>query len=411
MSVTFSDIEAARTTLRGIINKTPIVSDEKLSDAIGASAFLKAECLQRAGSFKIRGAYNTISQLSDEERSRGVTAGSAGNHAQGVAMAARLYNTKAVIVVPEFAPLTKILATRAQGAEVIRHGDTFDAAVAYSQQLQKEHGYTYVHAFDDERVIAGQGTIGIEIVEDLPAASVVVVPIGGGGVVSGTAIAIKHLLPNARVIGVQAANVASINRSLKEGEPLEPIAYSPTIADGIAVKRPGKLTLPIIREFVDEVVEVTEDEIARGIYHCVTNDHLVVEGAGAAGVAALLAGKIKVSPEDVVCAVLCGGNIDGPLLSRIIEQVLVREGRYVILKLLVNDRPGGLAALLNNVADAGANVVEVQHQRAIWLAPLGRVGIEMILEVRDETHAREVTQKLEDLGYHVIREHQGDWDQ
>jgi threonine dehydratase len=409
MSVSFSDIQAARVTLDGIIHKTPIIADEKLSDAVGAKAFLKAECLQRAGSFKPRGAYNTISQLSDEEKSRGVVTASAGNHAQGVALAARLHNIKAVIVVPEFAPLTKVIATRAQGAEVILHGDTFDAAVNYSRELQKEHGYTYVHAFDDERVIAGQGTIGIEIAEDLPGVSVVVVPIGGGGVISGIAIAIRELLPNARVIGVQAANVASINHSLNEGEPLEPIAYLPTIADGIAVKRPGQLTLPIIREFVDQVVEVTEDEIARGIYHCVTNSHLVVEGAGAAGVAALLAGKIELSEDDVVCAVLCGGNIDGTLLSRIIEQVLVREGRYVILKLLVNDRPGGLAALLNHVAETGANVIEVQHQRAIWLAPLGRVGIEMILEVRDEDHARSVNKTLEDLGYHVIREHQGDW--
>src|SRR5690606_7714500 len=189
MSVTFSDIEAARSTLSGVINKTPIVSDEKLSNAVGASAYLKAECLQRAGSFKIRGAYNTISQLSDEERSRGVTAGSAGNHAQGVAMAARLSNTKAVIVVPECAPLTKVLASRAQGAEVIRHGDTFDAAVAYSQQLQKAHGYTYVHAFDDERVIAGQGTIGIEIFEELTEDCVAVVPICVGVDDSGTYIA------------------------------------------------------------------------------------------------------------------------------------------------------------------------------------------------------------------------------
>ncbi len=409
MSVSFSDIQAARTTLENIINKTPIIADEKLSNAIGATAFLKAECLQRAGSFKPRGAYNTISQLSDEEKARGVVTASAGNHAQGVALAARLLNIRAVIVVPEFAPLTKVIATREQGAEVILHGDTFDAAVNYSRELQKEHGYTYVHAFDDERVIAGQGTIGIEIAEDLPGVSVIVVPIGGGGVISGVAIAIRELLPNARVVGVQAANVASINHSLREGEPLEPVAYLPTIADGIAVKRPGQLTLPIIREFVDHVVEVTEDEIARGIYHCVTNSHLVVEGAGAAGVAALLAGKIELSKDDVVCAVLCGGNIDGTLLSRIIEQVLVREGRYVILKLLVNDRPGGLAALLNHVAETGANVIEVQHQRAIWLAPLGRVGIEMILEVRDEDHARAVNKTLEDLGYHVIREHQGDW--
>ncbi|HMJ09609.1 MAG TPA: threonine ammonia-lyase [Pyrinomonadaceae bacterium] len=408
MTVKLSDIEAARGVLRGIINPTPIISDEKLSAQIGAQAFLKAECLQRSGSFKVRGAYNKIAQLSDEEKSRGVIAASAGNHAQGVALAARLNNIKAVIVLPEFAPLTKVVATRSHGAEVILHGATFDEAVEYSRELEREHGYTYVHAFDDEMVIAGQGTIGFEIAEGLPQTNVVVVPIGGGGIISGIAIAVKNLLPGVRVIGVQAANVAPVNASLAAGKPVES-KYEPTIADGIAVKRPGAITLPIIREFVDEVVEVSEEEIAFGIFHCVQNAHLVTEGAGAAGVAALLAKKVALAAEDTVCAVLCGGNIDGNLLARIIEQVLVRQGRYIIMKLLVLDRPGTLAAMLNHVAETGANVVEVYHQRAIWLAPLGRVGIEMILEVRDEQHGRDVHKHLEDSGYHVERQGQGDW--
>ncbi|MGQ0542021.1 MAG: threonine ammonia-lyase [Blastocatellia bacterium] len=410
MTVKLSDIQDARKTLQNIINPTPIIADEKLSSEIGAKSFLKAECLQRSGSFKVRGAYNKISRLSDEEKRRGVVAASAGNHAQGVALAARLHNIKAVIVLPEFAPLTKIIATRAQGAQVILKGTTFDEAVEHSRKLQQEHGYTYVHAFDDDLVIAGQGTIGWEIVEDLPEASLVVVPIGGGGIISGIALAVKNLLPNVRVVGVQAENVAPVNRSLNAGEPLE-CESQPTIADGIAVKRPGEKTLPMIREFVDEVVEVSEEEIARGIFHCVQNAHLVVEGAGAAGVAALLAKKIEVKPDDTVCAVLCGGNIDGNLLARIIEQVLVRQGRYIIMKLLVMDRPGMLAALLNTVAETGANVVEVYHQRAIWLAPLGRVGIEMILEVRDEQHGRDVHKHLEGAGYHVEREGQGDWEE
>lgn len=410
MTVKLSDIQDARKTLQNIINPTPIIADEKLSSEIGAKSFLKAECLQRSGSFKVRGAYNKISRLSDEEKRRGVIAASAGNHAQGVALAARLNNIKAVIVLPEFAPLTKIIATRAQGAQVILKGTTFDEAVAYSRTLQDEQGYTYVHAFEDELVIAGQGTVGWEIVEDLPEASLVVVPIGGGGIISGIALAVKNLLPNVRVVGVQAENVAAVNLSLKAGEPLE-CESQPTIADGIAVKRPGEKTLPMIREFVDEVVEVSEEEIARGIFHCVQNAHLVVEGAGAAGVAALLAKKIMVKPDDTVCAVLCGGNIDGNLLARIIEQVLVRQGRYIIMKLLVMDRPGMLAALLNTVAETRANVVEVYHQRAIWLAPLGRVGIEMILEVRDEQHGRDVHKHLEGAGYHVEREGQGDWEE
>ena len=410
MTVNLAAIEDARSILKGIINPTPIISDEKLSAELGANVYLKAECLQRSGSFKIRGAYNTISRLSDDEKRRGVVTGSAGNHAQAVALAARLHNIKATIVLPEFAPLTKVMATRGHGAEAILHGASFDEAVAYSRELGREHGYTYVHAFDDERVIAGQGTIGCEIAESLPNATVIVVPIGGGGIISGIAIAAKTLLPNVRVIGVQAENVAAVNPSLKAGEPVE-AKHQPSIADGIAVKRPGNLTLPIIREFVDEVVEVSEEEIARGIFHCVQNAHLVVEGAGAAGVAALIARKVKLDSSDTACAVLCGGNIDGNLLNRVIEQVLVRQGRYLVFKLLVLDRPGSLAAMLNSVAESGANVIEVNHQRAIWLAPLGYTGIEMILEVRDERHGREVHKHLENAGYHVEREGQGDWEE
>jgi threonine dehydratase len=289
-------------------------------------------------------------------------------------------------------------------------GASFDEAVEYSRQLEQSRGLTYVHAFDDDLVIAGQGTIGLEIAADRPDVSTVVVPIGGGGIISGIAIALKHLLSDVRVIGVQAQNVAAVNRSLKAGEPVE-VPYKPTVADGIAVKRPGQKTLAIIEEFVDEVVEVTEEEIARGIYHCVTNNHLVVEGAGATGVAALLAKKIDIKDDETVCAVLAGGNIDANLLALILEQVLVREGRYIILKLLVLDRPGALAELLNHVAKVGANVIEVFHRRAMWLAPLGRVGIEMLLEVRDEEHGKEVRNSLESAGYHVEREGQGDWEE
>lgn len=408
MAVTLKDIQDARAILHGIINPTPMIADERLSAKVGAQTFLKAECLQRSGSFKVRGAYNKISRLSESEKSRGVIAASAGNHAQGVALAARLNNIQATIVLPEFAPLTKVVATRSFGAEVILHGATFDEAVEYSRRLEQKHGFTYVHPFDDEQVIAGQGTIGCEIAGDLPDVGVVIVPIGGGGVISGIAVALKSLLPGVRVIGVQAANVAPVRASLEAGRPVE-CAFEPTIADGIAVKHPGTKTLQIIGAYVDQIVEVSEEEIAFGIYHCVQNAHLVTEGAGAAGVAALLANKIELKPEDTVCAVLCGGNIDGNLLARIIEQVLVREGRYVIMKLLVLDRPGTLAAMLNHVAETGANVVEVYHQRAIWLAPLGRVGIEMILEVRDGEHAQDVYKHLEDAGYHVERQGQGDW--
>lgn len=408
MTVTISEIQETRKVLEGIINPTPIIPDQRLTNILGAKSFLKAECLQRAGSFKVRGAYNKISKLTDEEKARGVCTASAGNHAQGVALAAKLQGVKATIVLPEFAPLTKVVATKALGAEVILEGDSFDAAVAYSRELEKEKGYTYVHAFDDPDIIAGQGSIGCEIAEGLPNATVIVVPIGGGGIASGVAIAAKSLLPNVRVIGVQAAHVASINRSLAAGEPLEAVAM-PTIADGIAVKRPGVVTLPIIRDYVDKVVEVTEEEIAAGIFHCVQNAHIVAEGAGAAGVAALLAKKIEINETDVVCAILCGGNIDGNLLSRVLEQVLVRQGRYIILKLLVMDRPGGLARMLDCVAETGGNVIEVTHQRAIWLAPLGFTGIELILEVRDNEHAQHVVAHLKAKGYGVQREGQGSW--
>jgi threonine dehydratase len=408
MTVSISDIQTARELLKGIINPTPIIPDGKLSAEIGTTTFLKAECLQKGGSFKVRGAYNKIAKLSEGEKARGVITASAGNHAQGVALAAKLQNARATIVLPEFAPLTKVVATKALGAEVILKGDSFDAAVAYSRELGEEKGFVYVHAFDDPLIVAGQGSVGCEIIEDLPNVSVIVVPIGGGGIASGTAIAAKALKPSVRVIGVQAANVASMNPSLDAGEPVE-ISARPTIADGIAIKRPGAVTLPLIRQFIDEVVEVTEEEIAAGIYHCVLNAHIVAEGAGAAGVAALLAGKVKLNEDDVACTILCGGNIDGNLLSRVIEQVLVRKGRYVIAKVLILDRPGSFAALLNKVAETGASIIESNHQRAIWLAPLGYTGVELILEVRDSEHAAEVYRHLEECGYHVQPEGQGDW--
>lgn len=408
MTVKFADILEARENLKEIIAPTPLLADAKLSREIGANAFLKAENLQKSGSFKIRGGYNKISRLTDDEKRRGVVAASAGNHAQGVALAAQLTGIKATIVLPTFAPLTKVIATKSYGAEVIQFGDTFDEAMAHSKELSREFGYTHIHAFDDELIIAGQGTIGIEIAEDAPQTTVIIVPIGGGGIISGIAIAAKNLLPEVRIIGVQSANCAPMKPSVEAGKVVH-VNATETIADGIAVKTPGLLTMPIIREFVDDIVEVTEDEIARAIYFCVANNRLVVEGAGAAGLAALLAGKIKLDEDDTVCAVLCGGNIDTNLLARILEQVLVRQGRYIFLKMLVPDRPGMLAPLLNRVAETGANVMEVFHKRAMWLAPLGRVGIEMLLEVRDEEHAQAVVKYLKEANYQVEREGVGDW--
>lgn len=406
MAVTLREILEAREALSGVINPTPVLPDRTLTKDIGANVYLKAECLQRGGSFKLRGAYNKIVSLSEEERERGVVAASAGNHAQGVALAASLYDIRSTIVLPEYAPLTKINATKRFGGQVVLHGASFDEAMAHARELAVEYGYTLIHAFDDERIIAGQGTIGVEITEDLPEVDTVIVPIGGGGVISGIAVAIKELRPDARVVGVEAENIAVINRSLEAGEPVE-VPHASTIADGIAIKRPGGIPLGLIREFVDDVVEVSEEEIAAGIFHCVQDNHLVVEGAGAAGVAAVLAGKLDLREDENVCAVLCGGNIDANLLARVLEHELVRKGRYIILKVLIVDRPGFLAGLLNKVAEIGGNVIEVFHQRSMWFAPLGMVGVELILEVRDEKHGGELIRHLEVEGYQVERE--GDW--
>lgn len=410
MPVTLEDILQARERLAGVINDTPVLPDRKLTKDLGTNVYLKAESLQRGGSFKIRGAYNKIVGLSDGEKSRGVVAASAGNHAQGVALAASLHNIKSTIVLPEYAPLTKVNATKQFGGNVILHGGSFDEASAHARELQEEHGYTFVHAFDDEKIITGQGTIGVEITESLPEVDTVIVPIGGGGIISGIAIAIKALRPDAKVIGVEASNIAVIKKSLEAGEPVE-VPFHATIADGIAIKKPGGVPLDYIREFVDDVVEVNEEEIAAGIFHCVQDNHLVVEGAGAAGVAAVLAGKIKVSEGENVCAVLCGGNIDANLLARILEHVLVRQGRYMILKVLIVDRPGYLARLLEKVADKGGNVIEVFHQRSMWFAPLGQVGLEMLLEVRDEEHGQQLISYLTRSGYQVEREGEGDWNE
>jgi threonine dehydratase len=408
MTVTPADIEAARQTLSTILFKTPILYDERLSHELGAHVFLKAECTQRSGSFKVRGAYNTIHQLSASERARGVITHSAGNHAQGVALAARLHDIPATIVMPEHAPLTKVMATRRYGATVVLHGATFDDAGIHARELQHKHGLTYVHAFNDERVIAGQGTLGLEIIETIDDLDMLVVPIGGGGLISGIAIAARARRPRLRIVGVQAAGCAPVIPSLAAGSPIS-VPVARTIADGIAVKCPGDLTLPIIHQLVDEVVTVDDDEIARGIAHAAQNCKLVVEGAGVAGLAALLAGSVVPRSGERVCAVLAGGNIDGNLLARVIEQVMVRQGRYILLKTTVDDRPGNLAPLINQVAQAGANVVDIFHRRAVWLAPVARVGIELVLEVRDEDHGREVIRHLDDAGYHVERVGQGMW--
>jgi threonine dehydratase len=408
VSIQLEHIRAAARRLIGKINETPVLQDEVLSNQLGANVYLKAECLQKSGSFKVRGAFNKISALTPQERARGVIAPSAGNHAQGVAMAAALDGIQATIVMPRFAPLTKVQATRNYGARVILEGYSFDDAALHAKELAAQHGYTYVHAFNDPAVMAGQGTLGLEILEKLPDLDTVIVPIGGGGLIAGMATAIKHIKPSTRVIGVQAAGCAAVRPSLAAGEPVA-VSVAQTIADGIAVKRPGDLTLPIINHYVDEVLEVSDDEIARAIAHCASNARLVVEGAGAAGLAALIAAHVAFKPGERICAVLCGGNIDANLLARVLEQVMVRQGRYILLKLAAVDRPGTLASITERVAETGANIVDIFHRRALWLAPLGKVGVELVLEVRDNDHGEQVRMHLEQHGYHVAKEVQGDW--
>jgi threonine dehydratase len=398
MAVQLSDIQDARELLKGIIIPTPILSDEKLSIEIGAQAYLKAECLQRSGSFKVRGAYNKISRLSDDEKKRGVIAASAGNHAQGVALAARLHGIKAVIVLPEIAPLTKVTATKAQGAEVVLHGMTFDEAVGYSRKLQQERGLTYVHAFEDETVIAGQGTIGCEIAEDLPAATVITVPIGGGGIISGIAIAAKALLPEVRIVGVQAANFAAVNPSLAAGKPVE-VPHHPTIADGIAVKRPGGLTLKLIGEWVDNVVVVAEDDIAEAMVMLMEKAKLVVEGAGAVGVAALLSGATDAAEDGSTVVVLSGGNVDAGLLAVVARRHETLEGRRIVVLTRVPDRPGALAGLLDCVAEAGANIVEVSHLREGVDLHVRETAVQLIMETRGKEHAAQVLDAIARGGY------------
>nr|WP_025745696.1 threonine ammonia-lyase [Kallotenue papyrolyticum] len=406
--VTLAAIEAARATLQGTIVPTPLLPSDRLSSDVGGRIFVKAENTQRAGSFKLRGAYTRMCALSPDERRRGVIAHSAGNHAQGVALAARLLGIPATVVMPEYAPLAKVAATRRYGANVILHGASFDDAGAYARTLQQQQGLTYVHAFDDPLIVAGQGTVGLEILEQLPEVSTLLVPVGGGGLIGGIAVAVRARKPGVRIIGVQAEGCPSVLLSLAAGEPVS-VPQARTIADGIAVKRPGNVTLPLIRELVDEVITVDDDEIARAIVYTLQHLRLVTEGAGAVGVAALLAGKVRPQPDEQVCVVLSGGNIDANFLARVIEQVLVKQGRYVVLHTSVPDRPGNLARLLRYAADEGANVIDIQHRRAAWQVPLDRTGIELILEVRDEEHGRAVISRLEEAGYCIERVGAGEY--
>ncbi len=389
---TLADVRAARELLAGVARETPVYRSETFTRLTGRPVHLKAENLQRTGSFKIRGAFNRIATLTDAERLAGVAAASAGNHGQAVAWAAREVGIAATIYMPEDAPMAKVDATRSYGATVELAGAGFDEAVAACREHVERTGATFVHAFEDPQVIAGQGTLGLELAEQLPQLGTVVIPVGGGGLASGIAIALRELLPRVRLVGVQAAACAPLAGGTVHGF---------TIADGIAVKQPGTLTSAILAELLDEVVAVTDEHISRAIVFLLERTKLVVEGAGAAGIAALLAGLIE--GDDETCAVLSGGNIDPTLLMQVTRHGLTASGRYLVLYTCVPDRPGELLQLLQLVAGERVNVVSVSHRREGVLVGLGETEIELTLATRDESHCDSVLAALRGRGYVVER--------
>lgn len=404
--VTLADVERAREALEGIIHRTPLDLSQTFSRMADNEVFLKMENLQKTGSFKIRGAYNKIESLSAAEKGRGVIAASAGNHAQGVAYAAARAGLRATIVMPEIAPLSKIVATRGYGAEVVLAGQVYDEAFCRAQELQREQGATFIHPFDDEQVIAGQGTIGLEILRDLPDVSGIVAPIGGGGLIAGIATAVKSLAPHVRIIGVQASGAPAMYLS-KKADHIVTTKAAFTIADGIAVKVPGSLTYEIIQRYVDEIVTVEDEEIAGTILMLLERSKVIAEGAGAVGLAAILHGKIS-GREKKLVAVISGGNIDVNMISRIIERGLAKQGRRVRLSMPLTDRPGALCRLLSVVADLRVNVVSVRHDRVDPNVPLGLAEVGLSLETRDPHHTQELLTTLQREGYDVrILDHKG----
>ncbi|HEY1478589.1 MAG TPA: threonine ammonia-lyase [Gaiellales bacterium] len=397
--VGLAEIRAARELLAGVAMHTPVLESRTFSDATDSTLLLKAENLQKTGSFKIRGATNRLAHLTAIEREAGVVTSSAGNHAQGVALAARTLGIRATVYMPVDAPLSKQAATRGYGAEVVLEGESFDDAQAAARRDAGPR--PFISAFDDEHVVAGQGTVGLEIAEDVPNAKVVVVPLGGGGLLSGIAIALRELNPSCRIVGVQAAGCAPFRASLAAGEP-QLAASSRTIADGIAVKRPGAITFPLIRDLVDEIVEVDEDEIVSAMVALIERAKLVVEGAGAAGLAALLSGRIPVAGKTVVC-VLSGGNIDAALLQAVVRHGLTSGGRYLVCRTKILDRPGSLGVLLGHLAEDRINIVDVEHHREGIALGVTDVEVELTLETRDPAHCVEVLDTLRRRGYEVER--------
>jgi len=400
---TIASIWEAYKLLKPHLHHTPLTPSRTLYDITGAQIYLKAENMQRSGSFKVRGASYKLSRLSEQETRCGVIAASAGNHAQGVAIAAAQYKIPCTIVMPETAPLIKVMATQGYGANVVLHGFNYDDAYQRCLELQEETGASFIHAFDDPAVIAGQGTLGLEMLSDLPDADAIVVPIGGGGLIAGIAIAARALRPNITIIGVQAAGASSCRTSLDAGE-LSTLPTIATIADGIAVKRPGELTFSIIQRLVDDVVLVNDEEIIAAVLLLMERNKLLVEGAGAVGVAALLSGTVKLKGKKVLVP-LTGGNIDINLVGRFIEHGLAAAGRYFVIHTRLIDRPGELMRLLSLIAEMRINVIDVRHQRISSRLPIMQREETLTLETRDRAQCEQLLQRLRAAGY-VVEEAQ-----
>jgi threonine dehydratase len=399
--VPLSEIVAARARLNGAIRHTPCTESAALSELTGAQIFCKQEHLQRTGSFKERGARNALMLLTPEQARRGVIAASAGNHALGLAWHAKQLGIAATVVMPRFAPLVKVARCRQFGATVVLHGDTFDEAREEAKRLTEAQGLTYIHPFDDPRVIAGQGTIGFEILEQVPDADAVLVPVGGGGLLAGVATVLHALKPELKIIGVEPVNAACFAAGVKEGRPVQ-IDTKLTLADGLAVAVAGGLTLKIAQPLVHRLVQVPEEALALAILRLAELEKCIVEGAGAAGLAALLSGQLPELAGKKVVLILTGGNIDPLAHSRVIERGLAADGRIYRFDVLLKDRPGSLAHLAGVLAETGANVTEIVHNRTFGGPDLSRVHVLCTVETRDRGHIKEIQKALAEHGVEFV---------
>ena len=399
-TLSLSDIQTARERIKDAIEMTPCDYSEILSRIYGCQIYLKLENLQITGSFKPRGAFNKMLQLSPEQRDAGVVAASAGNHAQGVAYAARQLGIEATIVMPETTPLAKIGGTEELGASIVLYGSRYGEAYEKASELQQQHGYTFIHAFDDPQVIAGQGTLGLELLEQVPDMDILVVPIGGGGLIAGSAAAIKSSRPDVRIIGVQTQRIPSMKSSIQVGH-VETQHPANTIADGISITRVGQHTFPLVNQFVDEIVTVSEEDIASAIMMLLEREKTLTEGAGAVGFAALSHGYIENIKDKKIVVVLSGGNIDMTMLTVILERGLEYDGRVARLKVVIPDKPGNIAKLASLVAEQQANILEIYQHHSVSEVDIGETEVEMVMEAKGKEHIDAIIASIVECGYTI----------